>query len=286
MIAPGCVRWASSAAARARPKSRILTRPRLLLQPEVGRLDVAVDQPALVGRRQARRRSRGRCAAPRPAAASPSPLAAVVERLAFEQLHRQEGHAAVLADLVDGDDVVVLDGRGRPAPRAGSARGPRRWPPATGSITLRATSRSQVRVLRLEDDAHAAGAQHLQHAVGPQPAELARPAAGPGSRRPFRSVPLRGGLWQEASAFSKELTRPAGGRGGRVFADGPRASHHSGDGSTPDRAASPGSSPAAAPTPARLPRACLPPSRSGSVRHICPQCNRCSPRRGASAGGT
>ena len=49
---PLCVRLASSTA-RARPKSVILTRCDAVLQQDVGRLDVAVDQPLGVGRRQA-----------------------------------------------------------------------------------------------------------------------------------------------------------------------------------------------------------------------------------------
>jgi hypothetical protein len=36
-----------------------------------------------------------------------------VERFAHQQRHGQEGDASVLAHLVDGDDVVVLDGRCR-----------------------------------------------------------------------------------------------------------------------------------------------------------------------------
>ncbi len=176
-MAPGCVRWASSAAARARPKSRILTVRRAFLrpglQPDVGRLDVAVDQPALVGRRQPLRHL--------PADAQhlghrqlALPLEPFVERLAFEELHRQEGDAAILADLVDGDDVVVLRAPRPPAPRAGNAGVPLSLAARAGSIALRATRRCELGILGPEDDAHAAGAQHLQDAVGAQPAQLVR----------------------------------------------------------------------------------------------------------------
>ena len=50
-MTPVCVRLASSTA-RARPKSVILTRCDAVLQQDVGRLDVAVDQALGVGRRQ------------------------------------------------------------------------------------------------------------------------------------------------------------------------------------------------------------------------------------------
>ena len=79
-------------------------------QPDVGRLDVAVDQAVLVGRRQplgdlpadAQHLGDGQLASRASRrSSSGSPL---------QELHGQEGHAAVLADLVDGDDVVVLDG--------------------------------------------------------------------------------------------------------------------------------------------------------------------------------
>ena len=51
-IVPTCVSRPASSAERARPKSRILTRPAPFLEPDVGRLDVAVDQPLSVGRGQ------------------------------------------------------------------------------------------------------------------------------------------------------------------------------------------------------------------------------------------
>jgi hypothetical protein len=44
-------------------------------------------------------------------------LEPVVERFALEKFHGQEGNAAILVDVVDGDDVVVLDPTGaRPLP--------------------------------------------------------------------------------------------------------------------------------------------------------------------------
>ena len=95
------------------------------------------------------RRSPGRCAAPPPSGSSALALEPVVERLALEELHGQERDAAILADLVDGDDVIVLDWRGRLRPRAGSARRP-------------TASGGQRRQHRLEGDEALAGS-------GPRP---------------------------------------------------------------------------------------------------------------------
>ena len=98
-------------------------------------------------------------------------LQALVERLAFEELHGQEGHAAVLADLVDGDDVIVLDRCRRP--RLAQEALPGRC--AGGQRRQHRLERHQPRQLRVlgpEDDAHAARPQHLQHPVGPEPAQF------------------------------------------------------------------------------------------------------------------
>ena len=64
----------------------------------------------------------------------------VVQRLALEERHGQEGDAAVLADLIDGDDVVVLDGGRGPglAQEALPGRGPGGQ---AGSMALSATAR-------------------------------------------------------------------------------------------------------------------------------------------------
>ena len=64
-------------------------------------------------------------------------------------------------------------------------------------MALRATSRSQLRVLGLEDDAHAAGAEHLQDAVAARAGRSRRPAApGPGNRSaPAPCRPLAGGVF-------------------------------------------------------------------------------------------
>ena len=140
------------------------------LQPDVGRLDVAVDQPALVGRRQ----SQGHLPADaqhlghRELALA---LQSHVQRLAFEKLHGQEGHAAILADLVNGDDVVVLDRRrgsgltqeALPGTLAGSQGRQHR---------LEGNDPIQMRVLGAEDDAHAPDSEDLQDTVRAKPAQF------------------------------------------------------------------------------------------------------------------
>jgi hypothetical protein len=178
-VGPG----SSPRSARARPKSRILTRVflpsplggeggRNLLQPQVGRLDVAVDQTALVGRSQA---GGGLAADPQHFVNGQRPLRpaqARLQRLAPQQWHRQERHAVLLGGLVDGDDVVVLDGGDRlglgeePLQDAG-ARHQLRLDDLHGDLAF------QARVVGLEDHAHAAGAEQRQDVVRPQPAQFA-----------------------------------------------------------------------------------------------------------------
>jgi hypothetical protein len=171
-------------------------RPRLagpLLQPDVARLDVAVDQAALVRRRQP--------LGDLPADAQhlvqrqrpPGPDQALLQRLAAEQRHRQERHPPVLIDLVHRDDVVVLDGRDRlglahEAPAGVLVRGQLRPDHLERDVPL------EAQVLGQEDDAHAAGPQPLQDAVIPQPADLVR-AQGrrqEGVRRPVGGLLSRG----------------------------------------------------------------------------------------------
>ena len=130
-----------------------------------------MNQAGLVGRRQ----PLGRFAADaqdfrqRQPAFAPEP---VVERFALEELHRQERDAAVLADLVDGDDVIVLDRRGRL--RLAQESLPCRGAAArAGNIAFNATSRP-IGGRRPEDHAHAARAEHLAHLVVVEPAQFSR----------------------------------------------------------------------------------------------------------------
>src|SRR5262249_7165049 len=144
----------------------------LAFQVDVCRLDVAVNQPLGVGDFE----SFGNFPADTQHLGHGQPAAFVVkpifQRLPLEQLHRQEGDAAVFADLVDRDDVLVLDGGGGPrlvqealAVGLGDDGRPHR---------LESNAALQLRVLGLENDAHAAGAQYPQHAIVGESAELVR----------------------------------------------------------------------------------------------------------------
>jgi len=156
-MAPDCVRCCSSSVARARPKSRILTRggppgfgvphPGGLIEPlfssqTLAGFDVAVDETAVVGRFQPlghltadaqdlRRRQLSALLEP------------IVQRLALQEFHGQERDAAFFANLVDGDDVIVL--------MAAAALASRRkrfltlaLAPRAGRIALSATRRLSI----------------------------------------------------------------------------------------------------------------------------------------------
>ena len=155
---------------------------------------------------------------------APGPLQPVFEGLATEQLHGQERDAAVLSHLIDGDDVLVVDGGGQP----GLAQ---KSPVVLGAgrqgrpHDFQGHQAPEVGVLRLEDDAHGAGPQDLQDAVGAKPAHLVRAlrrrqervvrgrgqieGIGKGGRRVLR----RGGRMDGLLAGAAHSTR-APGRGG------------------------------------------------------------------------
>jgi hypothetical protein len=98
-------------------------------------------------------------------------LQQAAQRLATKQLHDQKGEAAVLTDLVNGDDVFVLHGRHGPGlaqeAAAGGLDGGQGRPQR-----LQSHQALQLRVLGLQDHPHATGSQHLEDPVGPQPAQL------------------------------------------------------------------------------------------------------------------
>ena len=121
-------------------------------QEDVGRFQVAMDDPARVQRGE-----RGQHAqtdrhrlrrAQRPLS---QPLG---QRFAFEQLHRDEQPAAVLADFVDLADVRMVDARRRPglAPQAL----PRRLVVGERRQRLHGDGALETIVARRVDDAHAA----------------------------------------------------------------------------------------------------------------------------------
>ncbi len=155
----------------SQPKIQHLDPSAIAFQPDVARLDVPMDQPALVGRGQSLRhfaadaQDVGRR---QPAFA----LEPVVQRLSFEQRHGQKGRAAFLPDLEDRHDVVVLDGGHDPRfaqealldGRAGRQR---------GQDYLEGDQALELNVLGFKDQTHAAPAQHSQDAVQPQTADLA-----------------------------------------------------------------------------------------------------------------
>ena len=90
----------------ARPKSSTFTEP-LAAHHDVRGLEVAVDDALVVGGRQ----RFGQCRADRHEAVDRHPALGdeLVERLALDELHRQEVDAVGLLDGVDGDDARVIE---------------------------------------------------------------------------------------------------------------------------------------------------------------------------------
>ena len=144
-------------------------------EPDVPRLDVAMDQPRPVRRGEAgghlaadpeRQVDRRRLAALEPA----------LERDPLEELHGEERDLALLADLIDRDDVVVLDRRGGPCLAEESVLG-LRGVGQLGADHLQRHGAEQVGVDRLEDEPHPPLADRADDPVMGHPAEL---AVGPG----------------------------------------------------------------------------------------------------------
>jgi hypothetical protein len=175
---------------------RELHAPDAVLQQDVARLDVAVDQPLRVRGRQPLRRLQADAEHLHHLDRA-APLEALVKRLPADVIHHKVGDGAVVRDGVDGDDVLVADGGrglGLPdeAPPGGVAGRQVRGRHLDGHDP------AQLFVEGAEDDAHAAPSQHLPDVIVVQPAERARlPRGGqegevvpgpPGPLRPQRLV--------------------------------------------------------------------------------------------------
>ena len=89
---------------------------------------------------------------------------AVAQRLAFEQLHGDEGPPVVLVDVVDRADVGVLERGGGARLALQPLEGLRVARQLLGQELQRDAS-AELQVLGLVDDAHAAAAQLREHAV-------------------------------------------------------------------------------------------------------------------------
>jgi hypothetical protein len=142
------------------------------LQPEIGRLEVPVDESSFVGRGQSFRGlfadadDLGNCY-------GAFALEAGFDRFPLQVLHCQKWNAAILPDLVRGHDVVVADGCSglRLAQKALGGRATGRQPRQhrfDGNLTL------ENKVFGLEDHPHAAAAKDLQETVRSKPTQLPR----------------------------------------------------------------------------------------------------------------
>ena len=100
---------AASASARASPKSA-MRKPAVVVEQEVGRLDVAVDEAPPVGVVEARGRRRGRRPAPATATAAGRGRASTRRLPPLRNSVTRNGAAVLLAPVVDGHDVRVVEG--------------------------------------------------------------------------------------------------------------------------------------------------------------------------------
>lgn len=91
-------------------------------------------------------------------------LQPLIQRFTVQKLHRQEDDAAVLADLVDADDVIALEG-GRGPGLAQEALAGQLAVGQRGFHDLQRDEAFELHVLCLENDTHAAGAEQLQDAI-------------------------------------------------------------------------------------------------------------------------
>ena len=145
----------------ARPKSRILAWPRLVTKMFAGLMSrwtmpsawaassaSAISMPRRQERFDFQRPARD----------------AVLQRLAVEKLHGDEGLAVLLADFIDGADVGMIQGGSGLRFALKSLQRLRVLGDISGR-NFRATKRPQPRVLGLVDHAHAAAAEFFDDAV-------------------------------------------------------------------------------------------------------------------------
>ena len=150
---------------RAMPKST--TRGRLLLvEEDVVRLEVAVDQPGRVrgGQAPAGGDEDVEDLAPRARLLREPAL----DRPTGDELHRQEHLVVDDADVVNGDDVRVLEARDRLC-FTQQARPRRVLHALPGLDQLEGDLSIELRIIRAVDDAHRAGADALDDHVTPDP---------------------------------------------------------------------------------------------------------------------
>ncbi len=143
-----------------------------VLQKDIGWLDVAVDQPLPVRRRQPLR-DLHTDAQDLLQRQLPGAVELLLQRGAVDELHDQVGHRAGILDSVDVDDVVLGDGGGGPRlarealPRHAARR-------QLGSQRLDGNDPVQLGVERPEHHPHGASSDDFQGLVTGQAAEGAR----------------------------------------------------------------------------------------------------------------
>ena len=164
---------------------------------DVGGLEVPVDDPLRV-RRLERVRDLDPHLQQRPELERPSPDP-LAQRLALEQLHRDEVLALVLVDLVDGADAGVVEGGGG-AGLALEALERGRVPRHLRGQELERDVAAELRVLGLVDDAHAAAAElRRDPVVRDRLADHSRPSLEPGGY----SFSNSGSPWRSARSGSR-----------------------------------------------------------------------------------
>ena len=127
-------------------------------------------------------------------------LEPLIEALAPQSLHHQVGPAPMFADLVDGDDMVVLQRGGHL--RLAQEPNPHHRAGPLGLEHLQRHLAPQDRVFRLEHQAHPPGTEQAQDAVPGEPAPLVRTP-----RRVENGIRVRLGQRQRLAGRARILAR-------------------------------------------------------------------------------